>query len=382
MEPIKFAAPFTGPEEAQAAAEVIASGWLVGGPRLAMLEEQFAHQFGAPHAIGVSSWTTGGFVTLHAWGIGPGDEVIVPSLSFIASANVVAHTGATPVFAEIEPVTRNISVQDIERKITPRTRAIIPVDQVGMPCDIDAINALARPRGIKVLQDAACSIGSRYKGRPVGGDADAVIFSLHARKLVTTGEGGMILTHDDTLAAKLRLLRHQGMSISDDKRHASRPSNIEEYPEIGYNFRLTDIQAAIGVVQLQRLPEMVKRRREIARRYSRTLAQNRFFAAPEEPEGYETNWQSYMVELLPTSELTRNDLMDALYDRGVPTRRGIMASHLEPPYRGMNVSLPVTERITKNAFLLPMHNGLADDQVEFVLSTLVDLLRTRSRGAA
>ncbi|MEA2975607.1 MAG: hypothetical protein QOF19_1127 [Alphaproteobacteria bacterium] len=382
MEPIKFAAPFTGPEEGQAAAEVIASGWLVGGPRLKVLEEEFARQFGASHAVGVSSWTTGGFLTLHAWGIGPGDEVIVPSLSFIASANVAVHCGATPVFADIEPVTRNIDPNEIERKITPRTRAIIPVDQVGMPCDIDAINEIALPRGIKVLQDSACSVGSRYKGRPIGGDADAVIFSLHARKLITTGEGGMILTHDDDLAARLRLLRHQGMSISDDKRHASRPSSIEEYPEVGYNFRLTDIQAAVGIEQLKRLPEMIRRRRELAKRYATGLANNPFIAAPEEPEGIESNWQSYMVELLAGSSYDRNGLMDALFDCGVPTRRGIMASHLEPPYRHMAASLPVTERMTNNCFLLPMHNGLTDEQADHVIATLTELLTVRSRGVA
>src|SRR5258708_4738426 len=184
MEPVKFAAPFTGPEEASAVAEVLNSGWLVGGPRLKALEEKFGHDFGARHAVGVSSWTTGAFLTLHAWGLGSGDEVIVPSFSFIATANVVTHVGATVVFADIEPTTRNVDPADVERKITSRTRAIIPVDQVGMPCDIDAINRIARAHGLKVLQDAACSVGSRYKGRPIGADADAVIFSLHARKLI------------------------------------------------------------------------------------------------------------------------------------------------------------------------------------------------------
>jgi perosamine synthetase len=382
MNPIKFAAPFTGPEEVRAAADVISSGWLVGGPRLKSLEDEFAQQFSASHAVGVSSWTTGAFLTLHAWGIGPGDEVIVPSFSFIATANVVTHVGATVVFADIDPVTRNIDPTDVTRKLTAQTRAIIPVDQVGMPCDIDAINQTARPRGLKVLQDAACAIGSRYKGQLVGAGADAVIFSLHARKLVTTGEGGMILTNDHELASRLRSLRQQGMSISDDKRHASRPSTIEEYPEVGYNFRMTDIQAAIGLVQLGRLPDMVKRRRELARRYFKGLLNHPFLTPPLEPEGYESNWQSYMVELLRGSAFDRNGLMDALFDRGIPTRRGIMASHLEPPYRHLNVSLPVTERMTKNCLLLPMHNGLSDDQADYVLAILTDLVTSRGRGAA
>jgi perosamine synthetase len=371
-----------GPEEGQAVADVIRSGWIVGGPRLKAFEDEFARQFGAPHAIGVSSWTTGAFLTLHAWGIGPGDEVIVPSFSFIATANVVAHVGATVVFADIDPVTRNIDPGDVACKISSRTRAVIPVDQVGMPCDIDAINAIARSHDLKVLQDAACAVGSRYNGRPVGGDADAVIFSLHARKLVTTGEGGMILTHDSKLASKLRLLRHQGMSISDDKRHISRPSVIEEYPEIGYNFRMTDIQAAIGLVQLGRLPQMVQERRDIARRYSRGLANHPLLIAPSEPDGCESNWQSYMVELLGGSLFERNSLMDALFDRGIPTRRGIMASHQEPPYRHLNASLPITERMTANCLLLPMHNSLTSEQADYVIATLTDLSSSPSKETA
>jgi perosamine synthetase len=250
-----------------------------------------------------------------------------------------------------------------------------------MPCDISALNAIARPRGLKVLQDAACSIGSRYKGRPVGSDADAVIFSLHARKLITTGEGGMILTHDTKLDSRLRLLRHQGMSISDDARHAGRPSVIEEYPEIGYNFRMTDIQAAIGLVQLTRLPELLSRRRKLAERYSRGLSNNPFIAVPDEPEGYESNWQSYMVELLPGSPFSRNALMDALFDQGIPTRRGIMASHLESPYKHMGANLPVTEKMTRNCMLLPMHNGLTDEQADYVVTTLNQLVTSQNSNS-
>jgi len=371
--PIKFSAPFTDGAEAAAAAEVIASGWLVGGPRLKELEERFASHCGRRHAIGVSSWTTGAFLVLHAWGVGRDDEVVVPSLSFIATANVAVHVGATPVFADIETATYNMDSSDVERRITPRTRVLMPVDQVGMPCDMDALMAVARRHGIKVLQDAACAIGSIYRGRPVGAHGDATIFSLHARKLVTTGEGGMIVTDDDALAAHLRILRHQGMSISDDTRHASRPTVIESYPEVGFNFRMTDVQAAIGNAQMTKLPAMVKRRRILAERYRSGLQRIGWLSAPAEPAGCESNWQSYMVRLLPDAPIRRNALMDRLYDRGVPTRRGIMASHLEPPYRARAASLPVTEGVSASTLLLPMHNALSDEQQDFILQCLASV---------
>ena len=258
-EPIAFSRPCFGEAEAEAAAAVVRSGWVVGGPCLAEFERRFAKLCGADHAVGVSSWTTGAFLVLHAWGIGPGDEVIVPSLTFIASVNVIRHVGATPVFAEIDPATYNIDPADAARRITDRTRVIMPVDQLGLPCDIDAIGALARRHGLRVLDDAACAFGSFNKGRPVGALADATVFSLHARKVVTTAEGGMITTDDAALAERLRRLRHQGMSLSDYARHAGPPTQFESYPEIGYNHRITDIQAAIGLAQLDRLDDILER---------------------------------------------------------------------------------------------------------------------------
>ena len=192
MKSIAFARPFFGAEEEAAAAAVIRSGWVVGGPRLAEFEQRFAALCGAEHAIGVSSWTTGGFLVLKAMGLAPGDEVIVPSLTFIASVNVISHCGATPVFADIDPLTYNVDPDDVERRIGPRTRAILPVDQIGLPCEIDRIMAIADRHRLMVIQDCACSFGSRFRGCMVGGLAPISVFSLHARKVVTTGEGGMI----------------------------------------------------------------------------------------------------------------------------------------------------------------------------------------------
>lgn len=373
IEPIAFSRPYMGEEEARAAAEVVNSGWIVGGPRLAAFEERFAALCGAKHAVGVSSWTTGAFLVLAALGIGPGDEVIVPSLTFIATVNVIRHAGATPVFADVDARTYNIDPNDAARKIGPRTKAIMPVDQIGLPCDIDAIAALARAHGLLVVDDAACAFASRNLGRPVGSLAEVTVFSLHARKVVSTAEGGMIVTDDAALARRLRMLRAQGMSASDFARHGARPTEFESYPQVGYNFRITDIQAAIGLVQLDRLEDILSRRRAVATRYSEALGRHPFVVAPVVPEGLEPNWQSYQVALRADAPLSRNAVMDRLWDRQIPTRRGVMASHREPPYAAMRASLPVTERIADSTLQLPMHPALDERQLDHIVRALYKL---------
>ena len=296
--------------------------------------------------------------------------MIVPSLTFIASVNVIRHVGATPVFADVDPATYNIDPADVARNITERTRAILPVDQIGLPCDIDAINEIAARHGISDIDDAACAFGSRNRNRPVGSLAEVTIFSLQARKVVTTGEGGMIVTNDRALAERLRRLRHQGMSLSDFARHNTSPTMFEEYPEIGYNFRITDIQAAIGLAQLDRLDDLLARRRAVAERYQRALAGHPVFIPPHVPAGLVPNWQSYQIALRPGAQVTRNLVMDRLYVMGVPTRRGVMASHLEPPYSGMGAVLPNTERLATTTLQLPMHPALNPAQQDRVLAAL------------
>jgi perosamine synthetase len=370
MTGIAFSRPFFGVEEEQATAEVIRSGWVVGGPKLSHFEHRFAALCGAEHGVGISSWTTGAFLVLKALGIGPGDEVIVPSLTFIASVNVIMHAGATPVFVDIEPETYNIDVGAIADKIGPRTKAILPVDQLGMPCEIDAILELAKSRNIIVIQDAACALGSRFRDRPIGAMAPITIFSLHARKIVTTGEGGMIVTNDPSLAARLRMLRHQGMSLSDFERHAAGPTVFESYPEIGYNFRFTDIQAAIGLCQLDRLDDLLLRRRKVAMRYISALTDHPFISPPHTPDHVTPNWQSFQVRVRPDSPLHRNAVMEALHAQGIATRRGVMASHLEPPYRGLGYRLPQTELAAAECVQLPMHAGMTEADADLVLAAI------------
>ena len=374
MVPIVFSRPDFGEEEAQAAAEAVRSGWVVGGPRLAAFETRFAELGGARHAVGVSSWTTGAFLVLHAWGLGPGDEVIVPSLTFIASVNVVRHVGAQPVFVDIDPRTFNIDPDQIEPLISPHTKAIIAVDQLGLPCDMDRIQSIARRHDLKVLDDAACALGGHNQGRPVGSLAEVSVFSLHARKIVTTGEGGMILTDDDALAERLRRLRHQGMSLSDYARHGASPTLFETYPEVGFNCRITDVQAAVGTVQLKRLEYMLARRQAIAETYNAALAGHPFLSPPHVPEGITHSWQSYQVTLRNEAPLSRNQLMERLWARGIPTRRGVMASHLEEAHFEHRVHLPQTERIAASTFQLPMHSGLTPNQQHQVLAELTDIM--------
>jgi len=370
MSGVAFSRPFFGAEEAAAAAAVIRSGWVAGGPRLLEFERRFAELCGAKHAVGVSSWTTGAFLVLKALGIGPGDEVIVPSLTFIASVNVIAHVGATPVFADIDPATYDIDPDDAARRIGPRTKAILPVDQLGMTCEIDAILDLAARYGLHVIQDAACAIGSRFHGRPIGAIAPITVFSLHARKVVTTGEGGMILTDDASLETRLRRLRHQGMSLSDFERHGAGPTTFETYPEIGYNFRMTDIQAAIGLCQLARLDDLLARRRKVAARYIAGLANHPFLSPPHVPEHATPNWQSFQVRVRPDGPLDRNTLMEGLHAKGIATRRGVMASHLEPPYKGLGYHLPATEQAAAECLQLPMHAGMTEADADTVLAAI------------
>jgi len=369
-EAIAFSRPSMGEAEAAAAAEAVRSGWIVGGPRLAQFEQRFAAACGAKHAVGVSSWTTGASLVLHAWGVGTGDEVLVPSLTFIATVNVIRHVGAQPVFVDVDPLTYTIDVADAARKVTPRTKAIMPVDQLGMPCDIDAVNALAREHGLHVLDDAACAIGSCNAGRPVGSLAEVAVFSLHARKVVTTAEGGMIVTDDAAFAERLRMLRHQGMSLSDFARHGMRPTEFEQYPEIGFNYRITDVQAAIGLCQMDRLPEFLASRRASAERYTDALEHHPLIRPPHVPHELQPNWQSYQVVCRVPGAAARNAVMDRLFEAGIPTRRGVMASHREAPYAPLRAQLPVTEALADSTLQLPMHSDLTAPQQTRIVEAL------------
>jgi dTDP-4-amino-4,6-dideoxygalactose transaminase len=350
------------------------SGWVTQGPRVAEFETAFAAALGQPEAVAVSSCTTGLHLVLHALGIGRGDEVVVPSLSFIATANAVAHTGATPVFADIDLATYNLDPASAARAISRRTKAILLVHQVGLPADVAAFRRLARQQRVKLIEDAACAIGSQIDGKPVGGDAEVAVFSFHPRKLVTTGEGGMIVTRSRTLAARLRSLRHHGVSMSDFARHASKKVVIEAYRVVGFNYRMTDLQAAVGLVQLGRLEEIIKRRQEQGARYDRAFIKHPALAPPHIAENVRFNYQTYLLRLLSGAGITRDALMQKLLEQGIATRRGVMAAHREPAYRKSRLRVPLTATnvADRTAIVLPLHHAMSpaeqDQVIEAVLS--------------
>jgi dTDP-4-amino-4,6-dideoxygalactose transaminase len=373
---IPIALPSLSEEEAAAARAAILSGWVTQGPQVAEFEREFAAYVGAPHACAVSNCTTALHLALLAVGVRPGDEVITVSHSFVATANVVRYCGATPVFVDIDPRTYNMDPGLIEAAITPRTRAILPVHQMGLPCDLSAVLEIARRHDLPVVEDAACAVGSEIRvdgswqrvGRPRG---TVACFSFHPRKILTTGEGGMITTRNPALDRMFRLLRQHAMTINDAQRHASQQVLFESYSMVGFNYRMTDIQAAIGRVQLRRLPQFLARRAAMAATYDAALADIPGLTPPHVPEGVRANFQSYAVRVTRDYLISRDELMQRLLAEGICTRRGIMNSHQEPAYADLPCGpLPASESARDSVILLPLHDSLTAEQQTFIIDQL------------
>ena len=356
------------------------SGWVVQGPYTTEFEEAWCKFTGSKHSIAVTSCTTALHLSLAALGFKAGDEAIVPAFTWISTANVVEHLGGKVVFCDIDLDTFNIDVEQIESKITSRTKAILPVHLFGLSADLDPILEIAKKHNLWVVEDAACGFGSKYNDKHVGTFGDTGCFSFHPRKSITTGEGGMITTDDDDLAAKMRSMRDHGATLSDFQRHhGSKPYLLAEYPYAGYNYRLTDIQASLGVTQMERANIILDERKELGKNYNNSLSSLNFFSLPIVDEKYIHSFQSYpclfdvgniSYEKISEVNKSRNQFMSLLDSHGVATRPATHAVHMLKYYKdkyGLESNdFPNSFIANECSISFPLFNGLTEAEQRYV----------------
>ncbi|MCX7342911.1 MAG: DegT/DnrJ/EryC1/StrS family aminotransferase [Proteobacteria bacterium] len=373
---IPIAVPSLTDEEWNAVREPLLSGWMTQGPKVSQFEKEFAKLHDVSHALAVTSCTTGLHLALAAMGVGPGDEVIVPAFTWVATANVVLYCGATPIFCDVDTNTFNIKIEDIPSKITERTKAIIPVHLFGLCADIDAIRAVI-PSHVKILEDAACAAGASYKNRPAGSLGDMAAFSFHPRKSITTGEGGMVTTNDRELNRLSDIMRNHGAEISEEARHNSaKPYLLPDFKMLGFNYRMTDLQAAVGLVQLKKLESFIKERQVWAEYYTEKL-KNISWLKPQATPDYVTQhaWQAFVCYVDPEkSPMSRNDIMDILQQKGIATRPGTHAVHMlsfyKEKYGIKDDDFPGAKSCDKNTMAIPLHNKMVKEDFDYVIEAL------------
>jgi len=375
---IAISQPSTGEEEWLACREPLLSGWLTQGPKVAAFERAFAQRHAVRHALAVSSCTTALHLALAGLGIGPGDEVIVPAFTWVATANVVLYCGATPVFADVDRRTFNVDVASVAAKVTERTRALIAVHLFGRCADVDALRA-ALPRRVALVEDAACAAGAAWQGQPVGTLGEVAAFSFHPRKSVTTGEGGMVTTNDAALAERINQLRNHGAAVSEEQRHSGpRPYLLPEFNLLGFNYRMTDLQGAVGLVQFGKLDAFIDERARRAAWYRRALAQLEWLHLPDEPQGMRHGWQAFVTYVDPRrAPAARNDIMRQLEERGVATRPGTHAVHMLGYYQqrfGLKPQdFPAARDCAEQSMAIPLHNRMSAEDYDYVVACLRDI---------
>ncbi len=378
---LPFALPDIGEEEIAAVVECMRSGWVTTGPKTRQFEQEFAAYLGGQvETVSVNSATAGLHLALEALGIGPGDEVIVPTLTFTATAEVVRYMGAQPVFVDANPDTLNLDVAAVEAAIGPRTRAIIPVHYAGLACDMDGILALARGYGLRVIEDAAHAFPTRYKGRLVGTlDSDITVFSFYANKTMTTGEGGMVVTRDPALAARIRIMRIHGISQDAFARYTSRsPAWFYEVVAAGFKYNLTDLASAIGIAQLHKIDRFLQRRQYLASRYDSALA-GLPLRLPAGASGGSTHaWHLYVVRLHNEASMGRDELIGKLSERGIGTSVHFIPLHRQPIWRDScrlsPEQFPVAERAYQSMLTLPLYSKMSDADQQRIIDNVRELL--------
>lgn len=372
---IPISLPVTGEEEWQALRPSIMSGWLTQGPKVSEFESAFAERHQVRNALAVTSCTTGLHLALLGLGIQPGDEVIVPAFTWVATANVVEYCGATPVFIDVDPITYNIDISQVVDKVTERTKAVIAVHLFGLCVDIDELRKVL-PSHVKIVEDAACASGADLRGRPAGSLGDIGVFSFHPRKSVTTGEGGMITTNAPELAEVMNMMRNHGASVSEEQRHnGPRPYLLPDFDVLGYNYRMTDLQGAVGLVQLGKLDRFIEERAEKAELYRKELSDVPWLTLPSAPEGSRHGWQSYVTTVNPdTAPMQRNEIMQKLQDEGISTRPGTHAVHMLGYYRqkyGLTeLDYPSATACNNNTMAIPLHNRMEEDDYKYIIEKI------------
>jgi dTDP-4-amino-4,6-dideoxygalactose transaminase len=370
--------PWTDRRETAAAAASIRSGWLTTGPRVREFEEQIARMVGARHGIAVNSCTAGLHLALAAAGVGPGDEVLTSPYTFAATGEAILYLGARPRFADIDPGTLNLDPDQVERRLTRRTAAIVPVHIAGLPCDLGALKAIARRRRIPIVEDAAHALGSAIDGRPIGALSEMTCFSFYATKNLATGEGGMITLDDTRTAERLRRLSLHGLSRDAWKRYAKGGSWRYDVIELGFKYNLTDVAAAIGLAQLEKFPEMQRRRRLLAERYTRLLGAEEAFETPPERPGLTHAWHLYILRLRPgVLRAGRDRFCELLAEAGIGHSVHFLPLHLFSYYRKTfgyrKGAFPHTERESARALSLPLHPGLTRADQDRIVGALLAL---------
>lgn len=374
---IPISLPVTGEEEWQATREPLINGWLTSGPKVREFEQLFAERHNVKHALAVTSATTALHLALVALEVGPGDEVIVPAFTWVSTANVVLYCGANVVFADVDPVTFNIDPEDLKKRITSKTKAIIPVHLFGLCANMDAIKAIAGD--IPLVEDGACAAGAAYKGTPAGALGTIGCFSFHPRKSVTTGEGGMITTNDDRIADILGMLRNHGASISEEQRHhGPRPYILPDFNILGYNYRMTDLQGAVGVVQIKKLDQFIDERAHWAAWYSEQLAEIPWLRTPQVGADYKHGWQSFVTFVDESkAPCSRNEIMEKLQEQGISTRPGTHAVHMltyyAEKYSIKPGDYPGAQAANDYSMSIPLHNRMVAEDYHYVVAALKSL---------